>query len=423
MPSSASNVPENRSDSIPDPADDSLPPPFRAGNSRRKLTPALRILKFLSGFALATTLLLLLLVLTWLATLEQIEVGLNATLLKYFSWQSWYLIPRINDKVIPIVLPGGYWVCALLLLNLTLGGFLRMRKGLKQIGVLIAHFGIIFMLVAGGVAHHFSDRGNMAIYPGDTSNTAESYTEYVVEIAEIKNDKPTEFYVIRGEHLTGIDAGESREFSFPEIPFNLRISSYLSNSQLVTGNGPSTIDGYTVKELPDDKTAERNIASCRAEVLVDGKPQETILLTGAAFQPATIRVGDRIFIVDMRKRLWVMPFDVKVVDFMADFHPGTGVPSKFISDVVRIEGETSTDVRIEMNEPMRHHGLTFYQASYGPQGATQGDKLFTVFEVVRNPADQWPYYSMLIVGAGLLIHFVTKLTGHILSMNRKKSHA
>jgi hypothetical protein len=80
-------------------------------------------------------------------------------------------------------------VGVVLLINLTLGGVIRIRKGWKHVGNLIAHFGIIFMLVAGGVAHHFSERGNMAVGEGESSNTAEDYFEYVVEVAEIKDGK------------------------------------------------------------------------------------------------------------------------------------------------------------------------------------------------------------------------------------------
>ena len=56
-----------------------------------------RAYDFLSGFALATFLLLLLGVMTWLATLEMSgDQGLYATLQKYFHWKAWYVIPEIN---------------------------------------------------------------------------------------------------------------------------------------------------------------------------------------------------------------------------------------------------------------------------------------------------------------------------------------
>ena len=90
---------------------------------------------------------LLLGLLTWFATLEQIDNGLYPTLTKYFDWKSVFLLPEINGKMVPLPLPGGYWVCAVLLLNLILGGIIRIRKGWRHYGNLIAHFGIIFMLV------------------------------------------------------------------------------------------------------------------------------------------------------------------------------------------------------------------------------------------------------------------------------------
>ena len=88
-----------------------------------------RIFDVLSGFGLATILLLILGLLTWFATLEQIDTGLYPTLNKYFHWKSVFLLPEIKGKMVPLPLPGGYWVGALLLLNLTLGGVIRIRKG------------------------------------------------------------------------------------------------------------------------------------------------------------------------------------------------------------------------------------------------------------------------------------------------------
>ena len=111
-----------------------------ANRPRRSL--ARRVFAFLSGYCLATLLLVLTGVLTWLATLEQVDSGLYATLNKYFDWRSFYLFPGSGRRMIWIPLPGGYWVCVLLFVNLLLGGILRARKGWKQAGILMAHSGI-----------------------------------------------------------------------------------------------------------------------------------------------------------------------------------------------------------------------------------------------------------------------------------------
>jgi hypothetical protein len=385
-----------------------------------------RVFDVLSGFGLATILLLLLGLLTWFATLEQIDNGLYPTLRKYFDWRSLYLLPEINQKTIPLPLPGGYWVGALLFLNLLLGGVIRIRKGWKHAGNLIAHLGILFMLAAGGVAHHYSERGNMAIGEGTTSNAAEDYFEYVVEIAEITGGKPTTIHVIRGKDIEDLSAGKSRTFHLPSLPFDLALAGHLINAVpvAVTERAPRNkepeVDGYYLMSVPEEVNAEANRAACYARTIFrDGTPDVNFILAGASFHPITIRHKDRIFTVDMRKRIWPMPFTVSLDHFTAKFHPGTMKPAKFISEITRIEDSGSAKVTIQMNEPMRYQGLTFFQASYGPPGAGPGEKMYSVFEIVKNPADKWPEYSLYIVTLGMLITFLTRFASFVANQTRK----
>ena len=115
-----------------------------------------------------------------------------------------------------------------------------------------------------------------------------------------------------------------------------------------------------------------------------------------------------------------MPFQVRVDDFNAEFFP-TGKPKKFESYITRIEGAVSNEVKIYMNHPMRYQGFTFFQASWGPPGGKPTDRLYTVFEVVKNPADQWPLYAILITTVGLLVHFGYMLISFILRQTKKSS--
>ena len=388
-----------------------------------------KIFDVLSGFGLATILLLMLGLLTWFATLEQIDNGLYPTLKKYFYWKSVFLLPEYNGKMIPLPLLSGYWAGALLLLNLILGGVIRIRKGWRHAGNLVSHFGIIFMLIGAGVAQHFSERGNMAVGEGEASNTAEDYFEYVVEVAEIKDGKPESITVIRGDQIDDLKDGKTRVFHFPKFPFSLEIGGYMKNAQPVgiTEHAPDhnelVTDGYYLMDKPDENTAEANTAGCYAKVIqAEGTKSEPFILAGASFHPFTVRNGDRIFTVDMHKRLWPMPFTVNLDKFTAEFHPGTMKPSKFVSEITRIENGSDSKYTIQMNEPMRYEGLTFFQASYGPPGAAPGAKMYSVFEVVRNPADKWPEYSLYIVAAGMLVTFLQKLAIHIAAVSRKKRH-
>jgi hypothetical protein len=392
-------------------------------------SPSGRAIEILSGFGLATILLLLLGLLTWFATLEQIDHGLYPTLRKYFDWRSLFLVPEINGKTVPLPLPGGYWVSALLFVNLLLGGVIRIRKGWKHAGNLISHIGILLMLAGGGVAHHFSERGNMAIHEGAVNDAAEDYFEYVVEIAEIIEGKPSFIRVIRGREIEDLTEGQSRTFRMPDLPFDIKLAGYHVNARPVSmherapAQNEPEVDGYYLMSLPGEVNAESNTAACYARTLFrDGTQDLNFILAGASFHPFTVRHGDRTFTVDMRKRIWPMPFAVSLDKFTADFHPGTMKPSKFISEITRKEAAGDAKVTIQMNEPMRYRGLTFFQASYGPPGAGPGQKMYSVFEIVKNPADQWPEYSIYIVSLGMLITFLTRFGSYVASQSRKHHH-
>jgi hypothetical protein len=393
-----------------------------------------KIFDVLSGFGLATVTLLILGLLTLFATLEQVDNGLYPTLNKYFAtdWRHLFLLPEVNGKTFWLPLPGGYWTCAVLLVNLILGGIIRIRKGWKHYGNLISHFGIIFMLLGAGVTYHFSERGNMAVAEGQSSNVAEDYFEYVVEVAEIKDGKADKIHVIRGKDIDDLEGAKIRTFRLPDMPFGLELTYYLENAVPVSAaeRAPDRqqhiADGYFLMEKPEQKPAEpteQYTAGCYARIVTrDGTKGEPFILAGASFHPFSHRDGDRVFTVDMHKRLWAMPFTVQLDKFTADFHPGTMRAKKFVSEVTRVENGSKAPFTIQMNEPMRYEGLTFFQASYGPPGAMPGQKMYSVFEVVRNPADKWPEYSLWIVAFGMLVTFMIKLVSFLAAGSRKSRH-
>ncbi|HEX5790076.1 MAG TPA: cytochrome c biogenesis protein ResB [Luteolibacter sp.] len=391
--------------------------PSNQESSPRRRSVARRLFDFFSGFGLATVLMLLMGVLTWLATLEQRDSGLHATLQKYFHWKSFLIIPELKGRIVPVILPGGYWVCALLLLNLILGGLLRARKGWRHIGFLIAHSGIVLLLVAGGVAHHCEKRGNMAIQEGRSSDVAEDYFEHVVEIARLDEEGGIgEVHVIDDQWISDLEGGKSRIVRLPKLPFDLELAGYLLHAEPVhegvvkPADTDRVVDGWYLRDGGRHKEAERHAAGCYARVVGrDGKRSEPFILAAAARHPFTLRHEDQFYTLTMRKRLWPMPFTLHLDKFTATFHPGTSRPASFVSEVTREEAGSTAKVTIRMNEPMRYEGLTFYQASYGPPGAVPGEPMYSVFEVVSNPADQWPKYSLWVVIVGMVIGFITRL--------------
>jgi hypothetical protein len=69
-----------------------------------------------------------------------------------------------------------------------------------------------------------------------------------------------------------------------------------------------------------------------------------------------------------------------------------------------------------MNNPLRYHGLTFYQAGFENNDRT------TILQVVRNPSWQLPYIACALMTLGLLIQFGIHLVGFV-GKRRKLSPA
>ena len=140
-------------------------------------------------------------------------------------------------------------------------------------------------------------------------------------------------------------------------------------------------------------------------------------------KPFTLEVNQSTWSVDLTRQKHTLPFGVKLTKFQKEDHPGTARAREYSSDVIKIDDGKLTDkVHISMNKPMRDSGYTLYQASWGPEGAKPGDKLYTSLAVSYNPADQWPKYGTYVISIGMTIHFVQRLLSYLKrnSRSRKK---
>ena len=374
---------------------------------------------------------MLLLILTWLSTLEQPAKGLYEVQKRYYDAEAWYVVPeldwlpKINGKPVSLPLPGAYLVSAVLFVNLFLGGILRIRKGWKNIGVIISHFSMISLLIAGFVSHHYSKEGIMAVYQGDTSDFAQSYTEYTIEVAEIVNGEKEKPYVLPVEHLKSLGADQSRVFEIPELGIELNVSGWMRNSARVkvdkddAGKDVIEVDGWALQWLKTNPTEELNLAGCHVDVFVEGEQDKTarLVLHGGDPNACTITVDGKIYGLRLMREIWPMPFQVRLDESIGEYYPGTRKPSTFQSDITRIADGSEQAFRIKMNEPMRYGGYTLYQARW----EDSGDRPMSGFAIVKNPSDQWPKYSLYISILGLTIHFGMKLGGFVGKSSKTKN--
>lgn len=378
-----------------------------------------RILKALSRLAgsigLSCCLLITLGLLTWLGTLEQTRSGLYEVQRKYF--ESFVLFHDFGPFSLP--LPGANLVLSLLALNLIVGGVLRIAKTRRTAGILIAHLGILLLMVAGFVKWRFSNDGQITLYEGQRADHFDDPYRYELSIVEHRASGETLEVRVPQETLLPARGANSVRLAGQDLPFELEVA-HLTRNARVLRKGPMfsvevpVIDGLFLSAEPVDRQAERNIAGAYVQLVgaaVDG-PQQAIVW-GAAAQPWTAKVAGRTFTFDLRRERHRLPFELQLERFAKSDHPGTAMAQSFTSDVTVNEGGSERALRISMNEPLRSAGMVVYQASWGPQGAGPGARLFSTFAVVRNPADRLPLIACIVIACGLLLHFGRKLRGSL----------
>lgn len=380
-----------------------------------------RVFDILSGYEIAVVSFTLLFLLTFFGTIEQSWIGLYAAIEKYFNIDSFFVIPRnAAEKVIFFPLPGAYWVIVVLSLNMFLGGIIRIRKGWKKAGVLVTHFSILFMLIAGAVSSLYKREGLMTVFQGEKSDYAQSYTDSTIEVfAYDENGDRKPPLIVPNHQLRALLPTDTLTVALEELPFDLKISNYLGSSEMALGSEGETakvIDGFVLREVEPEKEEEMNMDGCYVSVMKDGEELQELLLWTANPNPVSFVVEGVRYGIHLPRQVWPMPFEVELNKSVGEYYPGTRKASWFQSDVTKVAEGYSEDYEIIMNHPMRHGGYTIYQARWDePEG-----RPFSGFAVVKNPSDKWPEYALYVAAIAMGVHFLVMLFRHA---SRGRSHS
>jgi len=369
-----------------------------------------------TSYGTACVLLIFLFLLTLFGTLEQVDDGLYAVQKKYF--ESWFLVHQLGS--VPIPLPGGMVCMGLLGWNLIAGGLIRIRKSRATVGNIIIHVGILIMLAAGLVKLKASDDGYLRLYEGEESEEYVSYFLWEVVVFDADSEGQVAEFVVSDEQLR-LAGDEPVRVTHDLVPFELELRHFRENVRPTREDAELPLAGeWRMLEQEREQEAEANIAGVYATARSAGG-EETAILWGITERPWVTEVGGRRWAVLLRHKRYRMPFQIHLDKFTKLEHPGTAIASEYSSDVTQSSGGKERAILIRMNEPLRDEGLVLFQSSWGPPNAREGDRLFSVFSVVRNPSDHWPLYSCIVIGVGLLITFTQKLRRYVSAQNAQRA--
>jgi cytochrome c biogenesis protein ResB len=143
------------------------------------------------------------------------------------------------------------------------------------------------------------------------------------------------------------------------------------------------------------KTDERDMPAALVEIESAKGAVGTWLVSPQVASPQEFSFEGRTYTLGMRFARDYYPFGIELVKFSHDTYQGTDIPRNFSSQIRLINPATGENrpVLIRMNEPLRHAGYTFYQASFDPN-----DPRVSVLQVVKNPGWLTPYISCVLVG-------------------------
>ncbi len=206
-----------------------------------------RFIKLFTSLRLTVVLLAFGIILLFIGTLAQVDEGLYNSQARYF--RQWFVLGvNLFGAKIPIILPGGYLIGTLLLINLLAAHIYRFQFSVKKIGIQLLHAGVILFLVGQLVTDMLSRETQMHFYAGETRSYAESpqYYELIFETPTASNTQQVvsipASWLARGGAIQDTN-----------LPFTVHVKQYWINSEPgfrapMRQNGPPlTSNGVALK--------------------------------------------------------------------------------------------------------------------------------------------------------------------------------
>ena len=362
-----------------------------------------QIIKIISNPKIFVFTIIWLMVLVFVGTVEQKDIGLFAAQNKYFSstiiW--FYAIP----------LPGGLLTMTVLSINLFSFFFKPNVWNKNKLGVLIVHIGALILLIGSGITSVFSKEGNMIIIENEQSNYMHSFYYKEFTILNLDEYQDSIEVINFNEKLFS----NEQILSYSNLPFQIKIEKYFINSKISPRENDDLLPlrgdaiKFELKEKFPEKEMNENISGIMYQIISDDESVNGYYIYQLEQKmPEVITINNMSYALLLRPARTYLPFEIKLEDFQKTMHPGTNIAKSFSSEIFLIEKETSRRILIEMNAPLRYKGYTLYQASFAE---LQDGREATVLAVVQNYGRLFPYISSIIMCIGVLLQMIIRIPG------------
>jgi len=419
-----------------------------------------KIVEFFTSLKLTVVLLAFAIIIVFVGTLAQADEGLYGAQAHYFK--QWIVVgAHLFGFKIPLLLPGGYLLGTLLLVNLVASHLYRFELSPRKAGIQLAHAGIIVLLVGQLSTDMLSRELQMHFTEGESRNYSDSATDY--ELVFQCGDTVTAIPEKMLQPGTGLVV--------PSLPFNVIVRTNWHNSDLnfrapMMSNAPPLAPNgialnFDFSKAENVKTMdERNVPTALLEfrtsagslgtwVASDWAGDPTLVkavrngydqmgaamaqkIAGELAAPQAVTMAGKPYLFTLRPARVIHPFSLTLLKATHTVYPGTvspmnpqGIPKDFRSRVRIDNRETGEkrEVEISMNHPLRYGGYTYYQYQMdaGQLAEQAGRTSSSVLQVVRNPSWLTPYIGCALVALGLVVQFLYHLVGFVSKTKKTKT--
>ena len=399
-------------------------------------------LKPVASLQLTVVLFALSMVLVFFGTVAMMSAGLWTVVDQYFRsgivWIPFDLIRKFGTVFFDLPkdgsawpfafpFPGGWTIGAAMLVNLTAAHLVRFRLTWKRSGMIILHAGVILLMIGELVTGLYAVESTMSLKIGEKSDFLDVTREFEISIVD-PSDKDTDTTTTVPQRLF-LKPGVVQH---PSLPFDLEVVAYWPNTsseEFLTKPEGEFVFGipqgrwYRFSEKAEGAGVDTDSRSDAPSVIVKAIDKETGKDLGKhflslwfypnfdrnkrlfAFAERTVKVGDKTYWLMLRHKRVFRDYTLELLKFEHGKYPGTEIARDFASTVVlRDKAGGGREVRIWMNNPLRHRDDSLYQHQFFP-----GDS-GTVLQVVENRGRLLPYISCIMVTLGMLIHFGLRLS-------------
>lgn len=401
----------------------------------------LRVLDGVASLKVTVALFALSLILVFLGTLAQVEIGIWDAVRIYFrsiyvliplKTLSWYTIsPDSRFANLSVPFPGGWLLGGLLMTNLIAAHVVRFQLKWNRAGIVILHFGIILMMLGEFFTGMYAVESTMLIREGETVNFVQDNRTPELAVIDATDPNRAQDDII-AMYLPALQKGKVDN---ADLPFDVEVLEYHENSKLVKQGltdakniaTQGQAKGYAIEKQPlSSGTDAAKVDTPSAMVRLtakDGKDLGTYLVSFRLDERDTVKVGDKSYEIALRPKRDYRDYTIYLQKAEENKHPNLEMAKDYSSYILLDDpahGVTKRPVRIYMNAPMRYRGEAFFQAN---MYHLEGGEMMTGLQVVRNelhlpllgsvPFWMLPYISCLVVAAGMLVHFGVNLFGFL----------